>query len=148
MRYLKVLLMILLFFLVTLFFVDNQGAFSYKLPLKLDLRIFPPISTEQPIPCYFMLLACFLLGSIITLLMLVWDRLSLSTRLSLCRMRSNGLEKDLNRARKTKVADAQKSKELLDKIAELNAEIATLKSTLKDTEARLAQAEQANAKNA
>ena len=148
MRYVKVLLLILLFFLVMLFFVDNQAAFSYKLPLKLDLRILPAIATEQPIPFYYMLLVCFLLGSVLTLLMLVWDRLSLATRLSLCRMRSNGLEKDLNRARKTKDADAQKSKELNDKIAELNAEIATLKRTLKDTEARLAQAEQANASNA
>ena len=148
MRYLKVLLLILLFFLVMLFFVDNQEAFSHKFPLTLDLRIFPPVTTQQPVPCYFLLLVCFLLGSVITLLMLVWDRLSLSTRLSLCRMRSNGLEKDLNRARKTKDADAQKSKELNEKIAALNAEIATLKSTLKDTEARLAQAEQANAQKA
>ena len=148
MRYLKVLLMILLFFLLTLFFMDNLAAFTYKLPLTLDLRILPAISTEQPIPCYFLLLGCFLLGSIFTLVMLVWDRLSLSTRLSLCRIRANGLEKDLTRIRKTQNTGSQKSKELNDRIAELNEEIATLKNTLRETEARLAQAEQVNARNA
>lgn len=148
MRYLKVLLMILLFFMLTLFFMDNLAAFTYKLPLTLDLRFLPAISTEQPIPCYFLLLGCFLLGSIFTLIMLVWDRLSLSTRLSLCRIRANGLEKDLTRIRKTQDNGSQKSKALNDKIAELNAEIATLRTALKQTEERLAQAEQANAKNA
>jgi|GEM_PF-3352963 len=148
MRYIKVLLLVLLFFLVMLFFVDNQEAFTVKYPLKLDLRFIPPFTTPTPVPCYFLLLGAFLVGALCTLLMLLWDRLSLSARASLLKRRANGFEKELNRLRKAREDDDAKTRETDKKIEAMTAEIAALKDSLKQAEARVAASDRMDAQKA
>ena len=99
MRYLKVLLLVLLFFFVMLFFVQNQGAFSQAMPLKLDLMFTAPLES-RPLPLYSLFLICFLLGALCTMFMLIWDRLRISARLTMSNMRARGLEKDLTKTQK------------------------------------------------
>ena len=140
MRYIKVLLLVLLFCLVMLFFVDNQQAFTSKFPLTLDLRVIPAFTTASPVPCYFLMLAAFLLGALCTLVMLIWDRISLSARIGMLKMRASGFEKDLNRARKSQGESENKNKELTERIEALTTEIETLKASLKDAEDRAAAA--------
>ncbi len=132
MRYLKVLILVLIFFLVMMFFVDNQETFTKSFPLKLDLRFIDPMTTKTPVPCYYLLLASFLLGGLITLAMLIWDRVSCTTRLSLAKIRANGLEKDLRRAGKVNNANETKIKELTERIKTLTSEIDSLKRALKE----------------
>lgn len=112
MRYIKVLILVCLIFLVMLFFVQNQEVFSQSMALKMDLMFIPPV-VSIPLPFYTMLLLCFLIGGIFTLLMLVWDRLTISTKLTVANMRIRSLEKELKRADQmnetfqTKVIDAE-----------------------------------------
>ena len=134
MRYLKVLLLVLVFFLVMLFFVDNQAAFTAKFPLTLDLRVIPAFTTATPVPCYFMLLGAFLIGGLLTLAMLLWDRLSLSARLGVSKVRANSLERDVNKAKKQQEKADATIKQLNEQIEALNAEIAALKAAVPATD--------------
>lgn len=146
MRYLKVLLLVLLFFFVMLFFVQNQAAFSQAMPLKLDLLILGAMES-QPLPFYTLLLVCFLFGALITLLMLVWDRVMLSTRLTFTGMRARGFEKDASRFRKAAEGSEARVKEVSTKIAELEKEAKDLKNRLDEAEKRAVAAERACAQN-
>ena len=99
MRYIKVLLLVILFFLVMMFFVQNQGAFSQALPLRLDLLFIPPVESA-PLPFYTLLIICFVLGALCILAMLMWDRVSLSAKLTMANMRVRSLEKELAKTAK------------------------------------------------
>ncbi len=84
MRYIKALVLVLIFFVAMIFLFQNQASLSQTLSFKLDL-LFMPAMTSIELPFYFVLLAAFLLGAILCLLTLVWDRMRLSTRI----MRAN-----------------------------------------------------------
>lgn len=148
MRYLKVFFLVLLFFFVMLFFVQNQPAFSTTMPLKLDLMLNGWTFESKPVPFYTLLLVCFLLGALITLLMLVWDRMSLSTRLTFTSMKARGLEKDAGRYRKAAEQTDAKLSEMNAKLTELDKANKELKTQLKDAENRVKEAERAVAQNA
>lgn len=96
MRYFKVLFTVLCFFFVMMFFVQNYDAMSYALSLKLDLYVFNPLETK-PIPMYFLLLATFLLGALLAISMLIWDRVTLTARLMLAKNTIRSLQKDQKR---------------------------------------------------
>ena len=51
MRYIKVFLLVLIFFIVMMFFVQNQASFADPVVLKLDLLVMEPIETI-PLPLY------------------------------------------------------------------------------------------------
>lgn len=112
MRYVKVLLLVILFFLVMMFFVQNQAVFSQVMSLKLDLLFIPPMESA-PLPFYTLLLVCFLIGALCSLLMLIWDRLTISAKLTMANMRVRSLEKEVQKAGKArevienKAADAE-----------------------------------------
>lgn len=97
MRYVKVLLLVLFFFFVMLFFVQNQTSLSQAMTLRLDLMIMPPFES-MPIPFYSLLLVSFLIGGLCTLLMLIWDRISLSARTIRSNMQAKSFEKDLGKS--------------------------------------------------
>lgn len=147
MRYLKVLLLVLLFFFVMLFFVQNQAAFSQTMPLKLDLLMFGSMES-QPLPFYTLLLLCFLLGALSILLMLMWDRVTLSTRLTFVSMRARGLEKDSARYRKAAEASENRVSELVSKVNEMEKDAKAAKVGLAEAEARAVAAERAAAQHA
>ena len=97
MRYIKVFLFVLLFFLIMMLFVQNQASFSDPVTLKFD-PLFAPAMESIPLPRYALLLICFALGAGLVLAMLVWDRLSLSSRLAVATRRGNALQKQLDKA--------------------------------------------------
>jgi hypothetical protein len=94
MRYIKVLLAIVFFYFVMLFFVQNQEALSQSMQLKLDLMVIPPMQS-MTLSFYMLALISFLLGALCVLIMLVWDRLSMSAQLGACRRRAKATEKEL-----------------------------------------------------
>ena len=116
MRYIKVFLFVLLFFLIMMLFVQNQASFSDPVTLKFD-PLFAPAMESIPLPRYALLLICFALGAGLVLAMLVWDRLSLSSRLAVASRRGNALQKQLDKA------NAQIEKLTADKAA-VEAELA------------------------
>lgn len=101
MKYVKVFLAIMIFFLVMMFFVQNQSALSQVIPLTLDLFFIEPMMSK-PISIYALLLICFLIGSLVTLALLIWDRLRLSAHLALANIRIRTLEKDIEHIAKEK----------------------------------------------
>lgn len=80
MRYIKVLLIAVFFFLALIFFFQNQTALSQKIPLTMDFIFFPPFNSV-PLPFYFLVVAGFLLGCLLSLCWLLWDKVSTSARL-------------------------------------------------------------------
>ena len=122
MRYIKVLLLVVLFFLIMMFFVQNQGAFSQTMPLKLDLLFIAPLESA-PLPFYTLLVICFVLGGLCVLAMLLWDRLSLSAKVTMSNMRARTFEKDLQKSDKNTEAVQKKLVEAEAKIAKLTEEL-------------------------
>ena len=117
MRYIKVFLLVFLFFLVMMFFVQNQPSFSDAVVLKFD-PMFAPEITTMPLPRYSLLLICFALGAAVVLAMLMWDRLSLSSRLAASRRRANSLQKQLDRMTEEKArleAELKKAEEAAER---------------------------------
>ena len=126
MRYIKVFLLVLLFFVIMMLFVQNQASFSDPVTLKFD-PMFAPVMESMPLPRYSLLLMSFALGAVVVLAMLLWDRLSLSSRLGAARRRGNSLQKQLDKA------NAQ--------IEKLNAEKAAVEAELAAAKAEAAPAE-------
>ena len=127
MRYIKVFLFVLLFFLIMMLFVQNQASFSDPVTLKFD-PMFAPVMESMPLPRYALLLMSFALGAIVVLAMLLWDRLSLSSRLGAARRRGNSLQKQLDKA------NAQIEKLTADK-AKAEADLAAAQEALKAAQA-------------
>ena len=94
MRYIKVLLLILLFFVSMLFFFQNQETLGRDMTLRLNLFFLPP-PKPVTLPTYFILLAGFLLGGIFTMVSLLWDKLAISAKLMKANWRVRNLEKEL-----------------------------------------------------
>ena len=132
MRYIKVLLLVILFFLVMMFFVQNQGAFSQAVPLKLDLLFVPPVKSA-PMPFYTLLIICFVLGALCILAMLMWDRVSLSAKLTVANMRVRSLEKELAKAAKGTEAVQKKLEASEAKAAQLADDVENAKKAASET---------------
>ncbi|WP_294509463.1 LapA family protein [uncultured Bilophila sp.] len=132
MRYIKVLLLVILFFLVMMFFVQNQGAFSQAVPLKLDLLFLPPVESA-PMPFYTLLIICFVLGALCILAMLMWDRVSLSAKLTVANMRVRSLEKELAKAAKSTEAVQKKLEASEAKAAQLADDVENAKKAASET---------------
>lgn len=130
MRYIKVFLLVLVFFFVMMFFVQNQGSFSDPVVLRLDL-LFVPVMESIPLPLYSLMLICFALGAVMVLLMLMWDRMTATGCLAGARRRITSLEKQLKAAHD---AAAEEKNKLL-------AEKAELQAALEAAEQRAAKAE-------
>lgn len=79
MRYIKVLILAVFFFLALVFFFQNQVALSQKIPLNMDLFFIPPF-TSIPLPFYFLVIGAFLIGCLLSLCWLAWDKVSTSAK--------------------------------------------------------------------
>ena len=66
MRYIKVFLLVLLFFVIMMLFVQNQASFSDPVTLKFD-PMFAPVMESMPLPRYALLLMSFALGAVVVL---------------------------------------------------------------------------------
>lgn len=80
------------------------------MPLKLDLLFIPPVESA-PLPFYTLIIICFVLGGLCVLGMLMWDRVTLSAKLTMASIRARGLEKDLQKSTRTLEALQKKLEE-------------------------------------
>jgi ATP adenylyltransferase len=96
MRYIKVLLLVLIFFISMLFLFQNQETLGKDMALQLNLFFLPPMKPAA-LPTYFILLAGFLLGALFAMALLLWDKLALSTRLMKAQWKVRNLEKEVAR---------------------------------------------------
>ncbi len=94
MRYAKVLVIVLVFFLSMVFFFQNQTALSSEMVLTLNLFFVPPMSSMS-LPLYFLVLVAFLLGALVALIILIWDKMNLSARHMKATWRIRTLEKEM-----------------------------------------------------
>ena len=94
MRYVKVLLLVLVFFLTMVFFFQNQEPLSKEMVLKMHLFFTPPMASI-PLPLYLLLLASFVVGAVVTLCILLWDKIHLSARHMKATWRVRSLEKEV-----------------------------------------------------
>ena len=93
MRYIKALVLVLIFFVAMIFLFQNQASLSQTLSFRLDL-LFMPAMTSIELPFYFVLLAAFLLGAILFLLTLLWDRMRLSARIVRANFRVQAMQNE------------------------------------------------------
>ena len=90
MRYLKTVMLALLFVVSMLFFVQNNGPLSTSLQLEFNLVTLHLISV--PLPLYLFVLAAFLLGVLFSLGFLLVERIRLGLDLKALRRQHAALE--------------------------------------------------------
>lgn len=108
MRYVKVLLLAVAFFLSLVFFFQNQASLSQQLVLTLNLFFIPPMSSIA-LPFYFLVVAAFALGALFTLCFLVWDKVNLSARLLKHKWQISSLEREVEKLRKKLGSESARS---------------------------------------
>lgn len=99
MRYLKVLLLAVFFFLAMIFFFQNQQPLSQQTELGLNLFFIPPMKSI-PLPFYFIVIAAFFVGCIMTLSLLLWDKFTIGARLVKAKWQVSSLERQVNTLQK------------------------------------------------
>lgn len=113
MRYIKVLLLAIFFFLSLVFFFQNQTALSQSMVLTFNLFFLPPVSSIA-LPFYFLLIVAFACGVLLSLAFLVWDKLNSSAKLMKQRWRISSLERAVAKGKKQAEAQAARA-EFLEK---------------------------------
>ena len=108
MRYIKVLLLSVVFFIALVFFFQNQGALSQSMVLTLNL-FFVPAMSSIALPFYFLVIAAFACGALMTLGFLVWDKVSMSARLMKQKWQISSLERELDKTKKKLGADTARA---------------------------------------
>ncbi len=93
MRYLKALVLVFVFFVAMIFLFQNQTSLSQTLTFKLDL-LFMPAMTSIELPFYFVLLAAFLLGALMCLVLLLWDRMRLTAQIMRANFRVQAMQNE------------------------------------------------------
>lgn len=93
MRYIKVLILAIFFFLAMIFFFQNQAPLSQQTELGLNLFFLPPMKAIA-LPFYFIVIAAFLVGCLFTLFFLVWDKFTTSAKLMKTKWQVNTLKSD------------------------------------------------------
>ncbi|SDL19751.1 putative membrane protein [Maridesulfovibrio ferrireducens] len=97
MRYLKVLALVILFFVSMVFFIQNTPELSKEVTLSMALLDFK--FTSQPLPYYLLILVAFCAGSFICLFYFMADKIRLSGQLRTCRTKMSNLEQEVNSLR-------------------------------------------------
>ena len=108
MRYIKVLLLSVVFFIALVFFFQNQGALSQSMVLTLNLFFIPAMSSIA-LPFYFLVIAAFACGALMTLGFLVWDKVNLTARLMKQKWQIGSLERELEKTKKKIGADTARA---------------------------------------
>ncbi|MBT8763141.1 LapA family protein [Desulfohalobiaceae bacterium Ax17] len=97
MRYVKVAILVLIFFFSMLFFVQNTELLSMSLSLKLD--ILGNHFESREIPIYLLILIAFVVGAFISLFYFLAEKIKLSKQLRVCKSKIADLEKEVNSLR-------------------------------------------------
>ncbi len=93
MRYIKALVLLCIFFVAMIFLFQNQASLSQKISFQLDL-LFMPAMTSIQLPFYFVLLGAFLLGAILCLMLLLWDRMRMSAAIMRANFRVQAIQNE------------------------------------------------------
>lgn len=107
MRFLKVLILVVAIFLALVFLFQNQTALSQDMVLTLNLFFMEPMSSI-PLPLYFMLIAAFALGALLSVCFLVWDKMHGTARFMKARWRISQLEREVEKLQKQLAAEGKK----------------------------------------
>ncbi len=106
MRFIKVLLLVIFFFLSMVFFIQNTDVLSTPMSLKMDLFNFS--YTSQELPFYLVILLAFVVGGIFSLLYFIVDKIVQMTVISKQKSKIGSLEREVS-ALKTAAADRVES---------------------------------------
>ncbi|HDQ40289.1 MAG TPA: DUF1049 domain-containing protein [Desulfonatronum sp.] len=97
MRYIKVLLLTLFFFVSMIFFIQNNQALSALLVLRLDIFGLELVSKEMPF--YLLVLISFVIGSIFSLSYFLCEKLRLAKELKAAKAKLATLEQEVTSLR-------------------------------------------------
>lgn len=97
MRYIKVLLLTLFFFVSMVFFIQNNQVLSALLVLRIDLLGLELVSREMPF--YLIILASFVIGSIFSMLYFLCEKIRLARELKAAKAKLAALEQEVNSLR-------------------------------------------------
>ncbi len=98
MRYIKVVLLVLIFFLFAVFVVQNHAVLGQDVAFHLNLFVLPPFESI-PLPLYFVMLMALLLGALVCVLFLAGDRIKITFALRRARKKINTLEREVAQLR-------------------------------------------------
>jgi lipopolysaccharide assembly protein A len=96
-RYLKVLAIVLFFFVGMVFFVQNTPALSETIQLRLQILGMRWVSIA--FPYYMLILIFFVLGTLFTLAFLLAEKIRMNRELRACKHRIGVLQQELNSLR-------------------------------------------------
>jgi lipopolysaccharide assembly protein A len=96
-RYLKVLALVLFFFVGMIFFVQNTAALSESIQLRLHLFGMSWISVA--FPYYMLILIFFVLGSLFTMTFFLAEKIRMNKEIRTCKHRIGALQQELNSLR-------------------------------------------------
>jgi lipopolysaccharide assembly protein A len=99
MRFVKVVFLILLFFISMMFFIQNTEVLSQSMSLKLSLFTESLTLKSVPLPFYFLLLIGFVLGGALVLFYFLLDKIRLTKALKHNKGRIAKLEQEVNSLR-------------------------------------------------
>ncbi|MFP4392133.1 MAG: LapA family protein [Desulfohalobiaceae bacterium] len=97
MRYFKVLLIVILFFLSMVFFVQNTGVLISKLRIKFELFGLDWIS--NPVPIYIFILLAFVVGALVSMLYLLLERIRQGREIKHYRLQNKKLQEEITSLR-------------------------------------------------
>ena len=118
MRFIKVLLLIVIFTCGLLFFIQNSKALETPLTLGFSLYYGDLAWTGKPLPFFVVVLAAFVVGALFSAAYLLMERVRLGCSLLKCKNDLRGKDKELARLR----AAAEKTAPI-DTQAELKKEL-------------------------
>ncbi len=127
MRYVKVLLFVLIFFVSMVFFFQNQTTLSTEMKLQLQLFFIEPMESIS-LPFYFLVLAAFLVGALLAMTVLVWDKMNLSARLMKANWRVRSLEKEVaslksqQALKEVPAIESKKEEKIIEEVKEVKEE--------------------------
>lgn len=116
MRYVKMLLLLALFFLSMVMFAQNMEALNAPLLLTMNLFGTPVFAFEQPV--YLCLLSLLVLGGLLCTLYFLCEKIRLSREVSQAAKKIAALEQEVNSLRNLPLDDKNYSSEPETKVVE------------------------------
>lgn len=97
MRFLKILALLIFIAILLIFFQQNTEILNTG--IQFQLAMFGNIWRSMQMPLYFVLVAAFFLGGVLTLLYFFIEKLRLAKQLRTCRSQIGKLEQEVNSLR-------------------------------------------------
>lgn len=122
MRYVKVLVLAVFLFLALIFFFQNQAALSQQMEMSLNLFFLPPMQSI-PLPFYFIVIAAFFVGCVLSLFWLAWDKVLSSSKLMKTKWQVSRLQTDVDKLQKQLLDAHEKLSRMQDAPKEAQVEL-------------------------